>query len=138
MQKDIIEFRRLVKLKSTYIDALPQLVDPQTQRIHTHFNQATVTTGRLSSSSPNLQNIPIKTKMVRQAFIAPKESYLVSADYSQIELRIMAHLSDDPGLKKAFENDMDIHAATAEEIFSEMEDGKEKECKGKKNYCKSC
>ena len=122
--KDIIEFRRLVKLKSTYIDALPQLVDSQTHRIHTHFNQATVTTGRLSSSSPNLQNIPIKTKMVRQAFIAPKGTYLVSSDYSQIELRIMAHLSDDPGLKKAFENDMDIHAATAKEIFSETEDKK--------------
>ena len=122
--KDIIEFRRLVKLKSTYVDALPQLVNPQTQRIHTHFNQATVTTGRLSSSSPNLQNIPIKTKMVRQAFIAPKGSYLVSADYSQIELRIMAHLSDDPGLKKAFEDDMDVHAATAKEIFSSAEDKK--------------
>ena len=122
--KDVIEFRRLVKLKSTYVDALPQLVNPQTQRIHTHFNQATVTTGRLSSSSPNLQNIPIKTKMVRQAFIAPKGSYLVSADYSQIELRIMAHLSDDPGLKKAFEDDMDVHAATAKEIFSSAEDKK--------------
>ena len=122
--KDIIEFRRLVKLKSTYIDALPQLVNTETQRIHTHFNQATVTTGRLSSSSPNLQNIPIKTKMVRQAFIAPKERYLISADYSQIELRIMAHLSDDPGLKTAFENDMDIHAATAKEIFSDKEDKK--------------
>ena len=122
--KDIIEFRRLVKLKSTYIDALPQLVDSKTRRIHTHFNQATVTTGRLSSSSPNLQNIPIKTKMVRQAFIAPKENYLVSADYSQIELRIMAHLSDDPGLKKAFENDMDIHTATAKEIFSDKKDKK--------------
>ena len=122
--KDIIEFRRLVKLKSTYVDALPQLVNLRTQRIHTHFNQATVTTGRLSSSSPNLQNIPIKTKMVRQAFIAPKESYLLSADYSQIELRIMAHLSNDPGLKKAFENDIDVHAATAKEIFSETEDKK--------------
>ena len=122
--KDIIEFRRLVKLKSTYIDALPQLVNPQTKRIHTHFNQATVTTGRLSSSSPNLQNIPIKTKMVRQAFIAPKKNYLVSSDYSQIELRIMAHLSDDPGLKKAFEDDMDIHAATAMEIFSDTENKK--------------
>lgn len=115
--KDIIHFRELMKLKSTYVDALPQLVDTRTQRIHTHFNQATVTTGRLSSSSPNLQNIPIKTKKVRQAFIAPKGSCLVSADYSQIELRIMAHLSDDPGLKNAFDNDMDVHAATAQEIF---------------------
>ena len=115
--KDIIHFRELVKLKSTYVDALPQLVDIQTHRIHTHFNQATVTTGRLSSSSPNLQNIPVKTRKVRQAFIAPKGSCLVSADYSQIELRIMAHLSDDPGLKNAFYNDMDVHAATAQEIF---------------------
>lgn len=120
--KDVIEFRELSKLKSTYVDALPHLVHPDTNRVHTHFNQAVVTTGRLSSSNPNLQNIPIKTergRRVRQAFIAPKGFYLVSADYSQMELRLLAHLSDDPGLKGAFEKDLDVHEATAKEIFPE-------------------
>ena len=118
--KEVIIFRELSKLKSTYIDALPQLMDLKTKRIHTHFNQAVVTTGRLSSSNPNLQNIPIKTergRRVRQAFIAPKGKLLVSADYSQMELRLLAHLSDDPGLKGAFEKDQDVHEATAKEIF---------------------
>ncbi len=115
--QDVIQIRELLKLKSTYVDALPQLIDPQTHRVHTHFNQATVTTGRLSSSSPNLQNIPIKNRTIRQAFICPKDMCLVSADYSQIELRILAHLSGDPGLVAAFKKDIDVHLATAREIF---------------------
>jgi DNA polymerase-1 len=117
----ILQFRELSKLKSTYVDALPALVDPMTQRLHTHFNQALTTTGRLSSTNPNLQNIPVRTEKgqrVRQAFIAENSKVLLSADYSQIELRILAHMSDDPGLKKAFQENLDIHTATAAEIYS--------------------
>lgn len=119
--KLILQFRELSKLKSTYVDALPALVDPTTQRLHTHFNQALTTTGRLSSTNPNLQNIPVRTEKgqrVRQAFIAETSKVLLSADYSQIELRILAHMSDDPGLKKAFQENLDIHTATAAEIYS--------------------
>lgn len=116
----ILEFRELTKLKSTYVDALPSLMDPETHRVHTHFNQALTSTGRLSSTQPNLQNIPIRSKRgqeIRQAFIAPKGSVLLSLDYSQIELRILAHITEDPGLCNAFQAGIDIHAATASEVF---------------------
>ena len=102
---EILAYRGMVKLKSTYIDALPALVHPRTGRIHTSYNQTVATTGRLSSSNPNLQNIPIRTlegKRIRQAFIAPPGWVIVSADYSQIELRVLAHLSGDPALIEAF------------------------------------
>lgn len=118
--KEIIEYRELAKLKSTYVDALPSLVDPRDGRVHSHFNQALTATGRLSSTNPNLQNIPIRTKRgakVREAFIADDGNLLLSADYSQIELRILAHITDDPGLCKAFRDNLDIHAATASEVF---------------------
>ncbi len=119
--KSILEFRELSKLKSTYVDALPAIADPVTHRVHTHFNQALTATGRLSSTQPNLQNIPIRTERgarVREAFIAEKGQALLSVDYSQIELRILAHISEDPGLIKAFNEDLDIHTATASEVFS--------------------
>ncbi len=118
--KEIINYRELAKLKSTYVDSLPLLVDKE-DRVHTQFNQALTTTGRLSSTNPNIQNIPIKTERgqrVRQSFIASKGKKLLSVDYSQIELRVLAHMSDDAGLIEAFKNDLDIHAATAAEIFT--------------------
>lgn len=118
--KLLIEHRELAKLKSTYVDALPELVRQSTGRIHTTFNQAVTATGRLSSTNPNLQNIPIRTargREVRRAFVASQGSLLLSVDYSQIELRILAHFADDPGLQKAFAEDLDIHAATASEVF---------------------
>ena len=117
---EILAYRSLSKLKSTYVDALPALIDPQTGRIHTSYNQTVTATGRLSSSNPNLQNIPIRTlegKRVRQAFIAAKDSLLISADYSQIELRVLAHLSEDEALIDAFSSDEDIHSRTASDIF---------------------
>jgi DNA polymerase-1 len=117
----ILEHRSLSKLKSTYTDRLPEVIDPGTQRIHTSYHQAVTATGRLSSSEPNLQNIPIRSEQgrrIRQAFIAPEGCKLVAADYSQIELRIMAHLSGDIGLLKAFANGEDIHKATAAEVFN--------------------
>ncbi len=116
----ILEYRELTKLKSTYVDALPALVNPETHRLHTHFNQALTSTGRLSSTQPNLQNIPIRTKRgqeIRKAFIAPANQVLLSLDYSQIELRILAHLTEDPGLCQAFQRGLDIHSATASEVF---------------------
>ncbi|MFO7541794.1 MAG: DNA polymerase I [Thiobacillus sp.] len=116
----ILDYRGMAKLKSTYSDKLPQMVNPATGRLHTSYSQATAVTGRLSSADPNLQNIPARTaegRRIREAFIAPPGHVLVSADYSQIELRIMAHLSDDPGLLNAFANDLDIHTATAAEVF---------------------
>ncbi|CEK09328.1 DNA polymerase I [Legionella hackeliae] len=116
----ILEYRSLSKLVSTYIDALPKCISPITHRVHTCYNQAVAATGRLSSSDPNLQNIPIRNeegRLIRKAFIAPPEHVLVAADYSQIELRIMAHLSQDENLLKAFTMGWDIHAATASEIF---------------------
>ncbi|HEX2668731.1 MAG TPA: DNA polymerase I [Gammaproteobacteria bacterium] len=116
----ILEYRSLNKLKSTYTDKLPEQVDAKTGRVHTSYHQAVAATGRLSSTDPNLQNIPVRTeegRRIRQAFIAPKGHVLVAADYSQIELRIMAHLSGDAGLLKAFEQGMDIHRATAAEVF---------------------
>jgi len=116
----ILEYRGLTKLKSTYTDKLPIDIDPRTKRIHTSYHQAVAATGRLSSSDPNLQNIPIRTaegRRIRQAFVAPPGFKLLAADYSQIELRIMAHLSGDEGLLAAFANDQDVHRATAAEVF---------------------
>ena len=116
----IIEFREISKLKSTYVDALPKLIHPETGRLHTSFSQTGTATGRLSSSDPNLQNIPIRTELGRQiraAFVAEKGKILLSADYSQIELRVMAHFSKDPVLVEAFRNGEDIHARTAQEVF---------------------
>jgi DNA polymerase-1 len=120
LPKVLMEYRGLAKLKSTYTDKLPLVINPRTGRIHTSYHQAVAATGRLSSQDPNLQNIPIKTeegRRIRQAFIAPKGYKLVAADYSQIELRIMAHLSDDVGLLSAFEKGLDVHRATAAEVF---------------------
>ncbi len=117
---EILSYRAMAKLKSTYIDALPSLINRETGRIHTSYNQTVTATGRLSSSNPNLQNIPIRTpegRRIRQAFIAPDGWEIVSADYSQIELRILAHLSDDKALIDAFMEDVDIHTATAANIF---------------------
>jgi DNA polymerase-1 len=117
----ILDFRSLSKLKSTYTDKLPQQIAPRTGRVHTSYHQAVAATGRLSSSDPNLQNIPIRTeegRRIRQAFIATEGSLLLAADYSQIELRIMAHLSGDKGLLDAFTEDRDIHQATAAEVFA--------------------
>ena len=116
----IIEYREIAKLKSTYVDALPKLIHPETGRLHTSFSQTGTATGRLSSSDPNLQNIPIRTELGRQiraAFVAEKGKILLSADYSQIELRIMAHFSEDPVLAAAFRSGEDIHARTAQEVF---------------------
>jgi DNA polymerase-1 len=120
LPKLILEYRGVAKLKSTYTDNLPQQIDPNTGRIHTSYHQAVAATGRLSSTDPNLQNIPIRTqegRRIRQAFVAPRGSLLVAADYSQIELRIMAHLSGDATLLRAFAEDRDVHQATAAEVF---------------------
>jgi DNA polymerase-1 len=116
----ILQYRQLSKLKSTYVDALPVLINHKTGRVHTTFNQTGTATGRLSSSDPNLQNIPIRTELgnkIRKAIIAPPGAYLLSADYSQIDLRVLAHLSQDPGLIAAFAHDEDIHATTASKLF---------------------
>ncbi len=116
----IVEYRALAKLRGTYIDALPALVNPATGRLHTSFNQAVAATGRLSSSNPNLQNIPIRTEIgrrIREAFVAKPGHLLVSADYSQIELRILAHFSEDPAFLEAFRSGQDIHQRTAAEVF---------------------
>ncbi|MHB1678150.1 MAG: DNA polymerase I [Sulfuriferula sp.] len=120
LPKVLLTYRSLAKLKSTYTDKLPKMVNPATGRVHTSYSQAVAVTGRLSSVEPNLQNIPVKTaegRRIREAFIAPPGSVLVSVDYSQIELRIMAHLSGDASLVRAFAEDADIHCATAAEIF---------------------
>lgn len=117
----ILRYRELTKIKSTYADALPKLINPRTGRVHTSLNQAVTATGRLSSSDPNLQNIPVRTKLgreIRKAFTASNGNLLLSADYSQIELRILAHITGDPGLTAAFEQDEDIHTHTASNIFS--------------------
>ena len=119
MPRLTLEYREIAKLKGTYVDALPALADER-GRVHTSFRQTVAATGRLSSSDPNLQNIPIRTpagREIRRAFVAPRGSRLVVADYSQIELRVLAHLSDDEALKAAFEQDEDIHRATAARLF---------------------
>ena len=117
----LINYRQLVKLKNTYVDSLPELINKRTGRIHTNYNQTITSTGRLSSSDPNLQNIPIRSDMgkeIRRAFAAPDKNWkILSADYSQIELRILAHICEDPNLIQAFENDLDIHAATASKVY---------------------
>ncbi len=121
LPKVLLEYRGLAKLKSTYTDKLPKMINPHTGRVHTSYNQAVAITGRLASSDPNLQNIPVRTqegRRIREAFIASKGAHIVSADYSQIELRIMAHLSQDAGMLQAFANNEDIHRATAAEVFS--------------------
>ena len=120
LPKLLLEYRGLAKLKSTYTDKLPRMVDANTGRVHTTYSQATAVTGRLASNDPNLQNIPVRTpqgRRIREAFIAPPGSKIVSADYSQIELRIMAHLSGDQGLRHAFDHGHDVHQATAAEVF---------------------
>jgi DNA polymerase-1 len=119
----VIEYRQLTKLKGTYVDGLPQLIRPATGRLHTSFNQAGAATGRLSSSNPNLQNIPIRTEQgreIRAAFLPQDGWLLLSADYSQIELRLLAHFSEDPVLVSSFRNGEDIHARTAAEVFGVM------------------
>lgn len=116
----ILDYRSLAKLKSTYVDALPAMVDPRTGRVHTSFNQTVTATGRLSSSNPNLQNIPVRTELgqrIRRAFVPQEGWWFLSADYSQVELRILAHLSGDPVLKEAFQKGDDVHARTAAEIL---------------------
>ena len=120
LPKILLEYRGCQKLKSTYTDKLPKMVNPRTGRVHTSFSQATAVTGRLSSNDPNLQNIPIRTaegRRIREAFVAPAGSLIVSADYSQIELRIMAHLSGDENLLRAFAQGLDVHRATASQVF---------------------
>ena len=120
LPKVLMQYRSLSKLKSTYTDRLPEQINPRTGRIHTSYHQAVTATGRLSSSDPNLQNIPIRTaegRRIRQAFVAPQGYKLLAADYSQIELRIMAHLAKDEGLLHAFRNNLDVHSATAAEVF---------------------
>jgi len=125
LPKVVLEHRGLSKLKSTYTDKLPEMINPRTGRVHTSYHQAVAATGRLSSSEPNLQNIPIRTaegRRVRRAFVAPEGHRIVAADYSQIELRIMAHLSADEGLLHAFREGLDVHRATAAEVFGESLD----------------
>jgi DNA polymerase-1 len=120
LPKTLLEYRALSKLKSTYTDKLPRMVNPRTGRVHTNYGQATAVTGRLASNDPNLQNIPVRTaegRRIREAFVAPAGHAIVSADYSQVELRIMAHISGDEGLLAAFARGDDIHRATAAEIF---------------------
>ena len=118
--KKIIDYRELAKLKATYADALPKLVNPRTGRVHTTLNQTVASSGRLSSTDPNLQNIPVRSEVgreIRRAFVAPKGKILLSCDYSQIELRLLASMSKDPSLLLAFENDEDVHVATAATVF---------------------
>jgi DNA polymerase-1 len=121
LPKILLEYRVMAMLKSTYTDKLPKMVNPATGRVHTNYAQAVAVTGRLASNEPNLQNIPVRTaegRRIREAFIAPPGSVIVSADYSQIELRIMAHISEDEAMLRAFAAGEDIHRATAAEIFS--------------------
>jgi len=125
LPEKLLEYRRLEKLRSTYVDVLPRMVHPDTGRIHTSFNQTVTATGRLSSSNPNLQNIPVRTELgreIRRGFVPAEGWMFVSADYSQVELRLLAHLSGDPGLIRAFERDEDIHARTAANLFGVPDD----------------
>jgi DNA polymerase-1 len=120
LARRVLDWRQLSKLRSTYTDALPNYINPETKRVHTSYSLAATSTGRLASTDPNLQNIPVRTeegRKIRSAFIAPEGSKLVSADYSQIELRVVAHVADIPQLKKAFAEGQDIHAMTASEMF---------------------
>ena len=120
LPRKVIEYREIAKLKSTYVDALPKLIEPSTGRLHTRLSQTVAATGRLSSSDPNLQNIPVRSELgreIRAAFVADPGWTLLSADYSQIELRILAHFSEDPVLVEAFRTGQDIHARTAQEVF---------------------
>jgi DNA polymerase-1 len=117
---EILAYRSLAKLKSTYVDVLPEMINPETGRVHTSFNQAVTATGRLSSSDPNLQNIPVRTELgrrIREAFVAREGCRLLSADYSQVELRVLAHVSGDEALSEAFRQGEDIHARTAARVF---------------------
>ncbi len=128
LAKKVLDWRQLAKLRSTYTDALPTYINPKTGRVHTSYSMASTSTGRLSSTDPNLQNIPVRTedgRRIRTAFIAPKGSKLISADYSQIELRVLAHVADIPQLKKAFADGLDIHAMTASEMFGVPIEGME-------------
>ncbi|HEX5645199.1 MAG TPA: DNA polymerase, partial [Erythrobacter sp.] len=121
LARRVLDWRQVAKLRSTYTDALPGYINPATSRVHTSYAMASTSTGRLSSTDPNLQNIPVRTeegKRIRTAFVAPPGSKLISADYSQIELRILAHVADIPQLKKAFAEGLDIHAMTASEMFN--------------------
>jgi DNA polymerase-1 len=121
LAKRVLDWRQLAKLRSTYTEALPNFINPKTGRVHTSYAMASTSTGRLSSTDPNLQNIPVRTedgRRIRTAFVAPKGSKLISADYSQIELRVLAHIADIPQLKKAFADGLDIHAMTASEMFN--------------------
>jgi DNA polymerase-1 len=130
--KLVLEYRQLTKLKSTYVDAIPALIDPKTGRVHTTFNQTGTATGRLSSSDPNLQNIPIRSelgRLIREAFVPDKGKVLISADYSQVELRVLAHLAEDEVLIDAFRAGEDIHDRTAREVFSEEELKNRSECR---------
>jgi DNA polymerase-1 len=120
LAKILLDYREISKLKSTYTDKLPKMVNPRTGRVHTNYGQATAVTGRLASNDPNLQNIPVRTpegRRIREAFVASRAHAIVSADYSQVELRIMAHISGDENLLRAFEAGEDIHRATAAEVF---------------------
>ena len=128
LAKRVLDWRQLAKLRSTYTDALPEFINPKTGRVHTSYAMASTSTGRLSSTDPNLQNIPVRTddgRRIRTAFIAPKGKKLISADYSQIELRVLAHVADIPQLKKAFAASLDIHAMTASEMFGVPIEGME-------------
>ncbi|HYK88932.1 MAG TPA: DNA polymerase I [Acidobacteriota bacterium] len=128
----ILEYRQVAKLKSTYVDALPALIHPKTGRVHTSFNQTGAATGRISSSDPNLQNIPIRSdlgRLIRGAFVPEEGNLLISADYSQVELRVLAHLSEDDVLIDAFRHDEDIHERTAREVFSEQQLTNSSECR---------
>ena len=128
LAKRVLEWRQLAKLRSTYTDALPEFINPKTGRVHTSYSMASTSTGRLSSTDPNLQNIPVRTddgRRIRTAFVAPQGSKLISADYSQIELRVLAHVADIPQLKKAFADGLDIHAMTASEMFGVPIEGME-------------
>ena len=126
LARRVLDWRQLSKLRSTYTDALPNYINPETKRVHTSYSMAATSTGRLASTDPNLQNIPVRTeegRKIRAAFIAPEGSKLVSADYSQIELRVVAHVADIPQLKKAFADGLDIHAMTASEMFNTPVEG---------------